>query len=129
MDVRPFLEGYPAQVQAIFLAATQAITEIMPEATQQVDTSANLLAFNLMPGYKGTVFTLLPAKTHVTLGIYNGATLEDPTQILTGSGKVHRHIKLRCLDEVNASACLTLIRLAIHKARERLTENRKERNV
>jgi hypothetical protein len=121
METESFLEGYSQQVQSAFLATTQAILEIMPDATQQVDTAANLIAFTLKPGYKGTVFTLMPAKAHVTLGIYNGATLDDPAHLMTGSGKVHRHIKIAHPDELRSEAFKTLLQIAVQKAQERLS--------
>ncbi len=121
MDFDVFLERYSQQVQATFHASNLAILEVMPDATQQVDTAANLIAFNLKPGYKGTVFTLMPAKAHVTLGVYNGATLDDPAHLMTGAGKVHRHIKINHPEELRSESFETLLKLAVDKARERLS--------
>jgi hypothetical protein len=45
-------------------------------------------------GYQHLVFTLLPASRHVTIGFARGTELADPAGLLTGSGKVHRHVKI-----------------------------------
>jgi hypothetical protein len=53
------------------------------------------IGFGFDAGYKGLVFTVAPASRHVTLGISHAAGLADPAGLLEGSGRVHRHVKLR----------------------------------
>lgn len=38
---------------------------------------------------------LMPQRTSVNLGFYQGALLPDPSRLLRGTGKVLRHVKLR----------------------------------
>ncbi len=40
-------------------------------------------------------------KKHVTLGFYNIDKLEDPDNLLEGSGNTLRHIKIKKLEEIN----------------------------
>jgi hypothetical protein len=48
-------------------------------------------------------------KTHVNVGFFYGALLEDPAGLLEGSGKRMRHVKLRPGSELKAGALRDLI--------------------
>ena len=48
-------------------------------------------------------------KDHVQFGFFNGSALDDPDNILIGSGKYVRHIKIRCPKEVRIRMLRTLI--------------------
>ena len=48
-------------------------------------------------------------KSHVNVGFFYGAVLEDPADLLEGSGKRMRHVKLRPGSEVNTAALGDLI--------------------
>jgi hypothetical protein len=49
---------------------------------------------------------------HVNVGFFHGATLNDPTGLLEGTGKRMRHVKLRPGQSVNAPALSALIEAA-----------------
>jgi hypothetical protein len=69
------------------------ILAIFPNAVVTVDGTD--IGFGWDAGYKGLVFTVAPARQHITLGIFNGASLPDPAGLLEGKGEVHRHVKIR----------------------------------
>lgn len=46
---------------------------------------------------------------HAAVGFYNGAALPDPTDLLEGSGKRMRHVKLRPGEEIDEDALGSLI--------------------
>jgi len=48
-------------------------------------------------------------ESHVNVGFFNGARLDDPAGMLEGSGKRMRHVKLRLGQKVNAAALRQLI--------------------
>jgi hypothetical protein len=48
-------------------------------------------------------------KSHVNVGFFYGAVLEDPAGLLEGSGKRMRHVKLKPGPELNTAALLDLI--------------------
>lgn len=56
---------------------------------------------------------LMPQKTYVNLGFYQGALLPDPAGLLEGTGKALRHVKIRDPAAVADPALLTLIRAAM----------------
>jgi hypothetical protein len=49
---------------------------------------------------------------HASLGFFHGATLDDPTALLRGTGKRMRHVKLRWGEAVDETALKTLIAAA-----------------
>lgn len=59
-------------------------------------------------------------KAHVNVGFFLGAQLNDPSNLLHGTGKFMRHVKLRPGREVNEEALLDLIRAAYLEVRELL---------
>jgi len=48
-------------------------------------------------------------KSHVNVGFFYGAVLEDPAGLLEGSGKRMRHVKLKPGPELNTAALRDLI--------------------
>jgi len=75
MDLLSAFSAYPTEMQEILKEMRVKILALMPDAIEELDTKANMLAYLLQPGYKGTVFTIMSVKTHITVGFYNGATL------------------------------------------------------
>ena len=68
-------------------------------------------------------------KSHVNVGFFYGAALEDPARLLEGSGKRMRHVKLRPGGELNAAALGDLISAAYVDVKVRLDAERPSRNA
>ena len=51
-------------------------------------------------------------KSHVNVGFFYGAALEDPARLLEGEGKRMRHVKLKPGHKIDAAALRELIRVA-----------------
>lgn len=59
-------------------------------------------------------------KSHVNVGFYHGASLEDPARLLQGSGKRMRHVKVTPGEALDADALGDLIDAAYADAAARL---------
>lgn len=59
-------------------------------------------------------------KSHVNVGFFRGAEIADPADILDGSGKFMRHVKLRPEHEVEARALTRLIKTAYTDMKSRV---------
>ena len=57
---------------------------------------------------------------HVNVGFFRGAELPDPAQLLEGTGKFMRHVKLRPGDDVDAAVLVKLIDAAYADMKGRL---------
>src|SRR5262245_37463053 len=61
-------------------------------------------------------------KDHVNVGFFRGAFLDDPAQLLEGTGKRMRHVKLKPNRAVNSAALADLIEAAYLDIKARLAE-------
>jgi hypothetical protein len=57
---------------------------------------------------------------HVNVGFFRGAEIADPEQLLEGTGKFMRHVKLRPERDVDAMALTKLIQTAYLDMKRRL---------
>lgn len=106
-----FLAPLEGQLGATARAACAKLRQLVPGAHETVDGGD--VGFGVAPGYKGLVFSLTPSAEHVTLGVWNGASLADPTGLLEGRGSAHRHVKLRDPLDVSRPALERLLKLAV----------------
>jgi hypothetical protein len=53
-------------------------------------------------------------KHHVNVGFFHGAELPDPAQLLQGTGRYMRHVKIKPGSDVDRSALKALIAAAYH---------------
>jgi len=61
-------------------------------------------------------------KSHVNVGFFNGAMLEDGAGLLEGAGKRMRHVKLKPGADINAAALQELIEAAYLDVKTRLEQ-------
>lgn len=59
-------------------------------------------------------------KAHVNVGFFRGAEIADPGNLLEGTGKFMRHVKLRPGHDINTAALVTLIETAYADMKKRL---------
>ena len=117
--VDAFLAAYPEQVRETASAARRLLKAALPGVAETVDESAKLLGYSYGPGYKGDVCTLIMSQTGVKLGIVRGAELPDPKHLMAGTGKVHRHVQLRSVEDVKRPGLNQLLKAALAAFRKR----------
>lgn len=111
-DIDAFLAAYPEQVRETASAARRLLQGMLPGVTESVDEAAKLLSYSYGPGYKGILFTLIMSQTGVKLGIVRGSELPDPKHLMSGTGKVHRHVQLRSVDDLKQPGLKQLLKVA-----------------
>lgn len=117
--VDALIELYDPQTQELINGARSVLRAAFPKVTETADPKARLLGYSYGPGYKGTVATLILSKSAVKIGIPFGATLADPKHLLSGAGKVHRHVPIARPAELKAPALRTLLKDAFTAWRAR----------
>ncbi len=117
--VDAFLSAYPDPVQGTASAARALLKSMLPGIAETVDESAKLLGYSYGPGYKGVLFTLIMSQSGVKLGIFRGAELPDPKQLMAGKGKVHRHVQPHGSDDLKLPGLNQLLKTAISAWRKR----------
>jgi|SRR5450432_3413202 hypothetical protein len=115
----------PAPVQELALCARQLLLSALPEAIELPDAKANLVGYGYGTGYKDVVATLILSKVGVKIGLAQGACLPDPTLLLHGAGKVHRHIDIRAREQLRPAEVKQLVQAALSAYRRRSKESKR----
>lgn len=113
------VEQYDPEIQELIDAARSTLRAAFPGAAETSDAKARILGYSHGPGYKGMVATLILSKTGVKIGIPFGVSLRDPTHLLAGEGKVHRHVAVTEPAQLKAPALKALLKQALSAWRVR----------
>ncbi len=108
-----FLSPYPSHVQAMVAQLRALVLSAAPQALEQVDIPAKMLAYSFKNTYKDMICVIMPLKNAVNLGFPRGASLPDPLDLLQGTGKRARHVKIISPDEIDDQALLALLQASI----------------
>lgn len=119
MTLPTFLNQYSLEVQKIFTALQLLIKHHLPELEENINPGWKNCSYGTgeSKSEKDLLVYLAPFKDSVNLGFYRGVLLHDPEQLLKGTGKSMRHIKIKSIDAVNDKHVLALL---IEAKKERL---------
>ncbi|MFS0823128.1 DUF1801 domain-containing protein [Bacillus sp. 1P02SD] len=109
VPVDQYILNLPENIQNITAALRKIILDASPNLVEEYKWS--------MPNYtyKGLVCYLQSSKKHVNLGFHSGVELQeqDTHQLLQGSGKGMRHIKVEKMHDIQPEDFTILIKAAI----------------
>ncbi len=118
------LAPYPDTVQALARTTRTWIRallrEAIPELIETVDATGPYIGYGLTAGYKGAVCTIIVSKAEIKLGIIGAASLPDPHDLLAGTGKVHRFVRVTSAADLRRPGVEQLVNLAARGAIDRL---------
>jgi hypothetical protein len=114
-DLDGFLAQFDDEAAAVAMAARAVVLQVFPEALETADGKD--LGYGTSARYKGLVFVISPKRRAVNLGIARGATLPDPDGLMSGTGRVHRHVDLRSVEAAGDSALRRLLERALARHR------------
>ncbi len=95
LSFEQFIAPYPIEVKENIILTRELILRTFGQADEIIDRKAKLIGYNFGPGYKNTLCTIIPSQKGVKLGFYNGSLINDPECMLTGSGKIHKHVVIK----------------------------------
>jgi hypothetical protein len=116
-QVDRFLSSHTPEVRELATRLRALILSEIPGVEEQIDEPAHLLAYGFGKKYSDVICTLMPYKSHVNLGFYRAVDLPDPAGLLEGTGKLHRHVKIRQLQDVDNPALAALLQAAMQAKR------------
>jgi hypothetical protein len=87
-------------LRRLILSSTSDIVEEIKWSRPCYSTSRGLFCY------------LHRTKSHVTIGFQQGASLKDPKNLLDGTGKDMRHVKVAAASELDQPAVLKLVQQA-----------------
>ena len=115
------LEITEEKLRPILVELRKLVLDIDPDACEVIRLGDRAATYGIGPKKmtEGYVY-ILPYKSWVNLGFYQGAILKDPAQLLEGTGKKLRHIKIHSIEDVGNTAIRKLIEAALQERREAL---------
>jgi len=105
--VDEFIEALPENIQEITTCLRNLIFETSANFIEEIKWSKPSY------GIDRNICYLQPSKNHVNLGFYIGASLADKDNLLEGTGKQMRHIRIKKVDEIRPEKIKALIQSAI----------------
>jgi hypothetical protein len=124
-DVSELLASFSPKVRDLALAARSFVLEKIPNVIEMVDAKARIVGYGYSPRYTDQVCMIMPTKVGVNLGIAYAMELPDPKKLLQGTGKLHRHVKLKSRLDLENVALHALLKAALSR-RERIERNLKK---
>src|SRR5689334_12919106 len=100
-DIDRLLAEHSAELQAIERALRATIRGEAPDLVEQVDFGNKLIAFGRSMKMRGLLFAIIAHQTWVNLQLADGADLPDPDDIVEGTGKRIRHVKIRSVADAS----------------------------
>ncbi len=102
-----------SQSEPLARAARALIREIMPEVVEVPWPKQRVIGYGVGPKKMSEHFCYIGVfKRHINLGFYYGSELPDPANLLEGTGKNFRHIKISDASQLEEEAVRELVRAA-----------------
>ena len=117
------LSRYDEAVSKMGFHLREFLLTELKQIIEYPDGPANIIGYGYGPGYKQLLCTIIPSKKGIKLGFYKGSELPDPKKLLTGSGKVHRHVAIKSENDVKDPAIKKLVDEALKAYHKRSKAN------
>src|SRR5262249_43553950 len=89
----------------------------LPEAWEKVYPKMNVIRYGTTERMSDLVFYINPRPEYVNIGLIRGTSLPDPDNLLEGTGKDLRHVKIRTAEQLEAPALHALMQAAVSDAK------------
>lgn len=110
MTADQIISKYPAEVIELAMASQLLITKTLPDVTEFPDEKANIISYGYSNKYIDQICTIILSKKGIKIGFNKGTELPDPTEILEGTGKVHKYVQIHQLKDLKNPALKNLIK-------------------
>ncbi len=108
------LQSFDPAIQDIARQARALIYEVLPQVVEVVWARQKTIGYGTGPKKMSEHFCwIAPYKKHVVLGFNYGSELSDPENLLEGTGKRFRHVRLNTIEDVHKPSLRALIQFAI----------------
>ena len=107
------IHSFSREIQEISRKARSIIHETLPDVVEVVWIKQKNIGFGTGIKKKTEHFCwIMPAKNHVTFGFNYGAELPDSMNLLEGTGKLFRHIKIKSEEQLVNKDFLKLLKFS-----------------
>lgn len=113
-----FTVDHPENLSEICMKIKMMVKEIHPGAVELIWEKQKIASYGVGPKKMTEHYVYMGIfKKHVNLGFYYGTVLNDPKNLLKGTGKNMRHIKISKIEELDDPNIKELI-VEAYKERE-----------
>ena len=106
--VETYIENQHAPQKEILKKLRAIILDTFPGASEEMKWG--------VPTFYNSTFYIVALKDHVNLGFSIKGLSEKELELLEGSGKTMRHIKIRTLQDVDKQKIVSLLKMVAKKA-------------
>jgi len=115
------LANSDSELSPICAALRQIVSALHQEFVEVVWLNQKIASYGVGPKKMSEHYVYIALyKKHVNLGFYHGSELSDPSNLLEGTGKRLRHVKIKAVSEAMNSEITDLISEAITERQEAL---------
>jgi hypothetical protein len=113
-----FLSRYDSSVLDLALSARRTVLGEVPSAVETVNDVSYAVTngFTFSGRFKEAFCYVVAYPAHVNLGFNRGTELPDPDGLLTGTGKLNRHVRIGSQADLKSPAVRRLIHAAADQA-------------
>ena len=105
--------SFSVPVQSLARETRKLIHHVLPEVVEVAWVRQKTIGFGTGIKKNSEHFCwFLPASKHLSVGFNYGAELPDPAQLLEGTGKFYRHVKIRSAEQLKDPALIELLRFS-----------------
>jgi hypothetical protein len=116
-ELKELLNDFGPEVQQLARSAREQILKLVPDTQEKVMKGYKAISFHFGGAMKDQFASLVLHKAHVNLQFTRGVDLPDPANLLEGTGKLMRHVKLRQPETIQQDEVQRLIKTAAAQAR------------
>ena len=98
-DIERFLAGYASDVTKTAEALRALMQRLVPDSVEKLHSGWKVISYKQD---KHLIASIAPHSKWVNLQFMQGTSLPDPTNLLEGTGKTMRHVKLSRAAELSA---------------------------
>ena len=122
-DFQFYLDFKDQQLIQLYTELRQFILDLCPECNELLYHTHALTSVYCLSDKLSDAFCMLPIYTnHLNLGFNKGTLLNDPDQLLTGTGNLIRHIDVKTPKEYSNEKVTRLILEAIDVAKNEMNK-------
>lgn len=115
------ISGTSSQVEAIARQLRDLIIGVYPDVVEVPWPNQKIIGYGVGPKKMSEHFCYIAAqREYVNLGFYYGAVLPDPEELLEGTGKNLRHIKVREVSMVAKPALRQMVQSSLEERKKTL---------
>lgn len=119
-DFLAMVESAQAGVRESAIAARALIRSVDPNAVEVVWPTQRSAGYGIGPKKMSEQYIwLAPQSKHLVFGFYYATELPDPADLLEGTGKLMRHVKVRSADAIKRPELRALVEASVAHMRAR----------